>query len=651
MGCSSSRVAAEAKLERAHVALKQQNAELREEIDSHVDHEKRRKLRELDLLVLDNSLRESTVGQVIGHNLEDKLAILDAVESVGIEFKVIAAFSSGRRVDDVLAKELQARGGDMSNYFAFTEDSDSVTADGKMRWGEDCVPVAMRKMEEFGVPNPIIEIDLDDASVDWEGAFPVAELLRMTAFLLTHARDRLGCRGRALINIRDWPFVMMHHPHRLLEFVQGVAALPGGASDGIRPMGLMIEEPTGLFFSTECARWTRWLRNAMSGWSGARLLTHVHKQWGLADGVVLDMLAAGCDGIWCSLAEEGAAMGHACSAVTIANLARLGNKHVLERFHCTHLAEAARAVTRRTTGKGPDQRQIVYGPRAVEVVFDFAGIGGAAVAFDTDGDGKIDEVDTFNLSKFLGLPKPPVRITSLASAGLIVRHLRDTFGDNAQFTVELAGRMQEMMTQDLIDEHKQEEYSSPTGLAKLCASVGVKLTPSMIEACERAEGAFGDEGVSGLGARLLVEAQQSFHDASHGRDTMDRGTFYAYFLQPYLGCFACDTSRVMIDTIVDVDVDGNIEWKEWRFWLMWAVRHQDAHEDEINDLDKLYHFVFRNALLPATLAQFDVQKIQAAPVVVGEENPLAHQKALIMSLKGARHPFAFVAASAQQVRK
>ena len=36
---------------------------------------------------------------------------------------------------------------------------------------------------------------------------------------------------------------MTHHPERLFEFVRGVVVLPGGP-DGIRPMGLCVEEPT-----------------------------------------------------------------------------------------------------------------------------------------------------------------------------------------------------------------------------------------------------------------------------------------------------------------------------------------------------------------------------------------------------------------------
>ena len=74
-----------------------------------VDNEKRKRLAELDLFVLDNSLRESVVGQTFGHTLENKLAILDAVASVGIEYRILGAFAISRRVDDQLALILKVK--------------------------------------------------------------------------------------------------------------------------------------------------------------------------------------------------------------------------------------------------------------------------------------------------------------------------------------------------------------------------------------------------------------------------------------------------------------------------------------------------------------------------------------------------------------
>lgn len=36
-----------------------------------------------------------------------------------------------------------------------------------MQWGPNRIPISMLKMKEYGVRNPIIEIDLADDSIDW----------------------------------------------------------------------------------------------------------------------------------------------------------------------------------------------------------------------------------------------------------------------------------------------------------------------------------------------------------------------------------------------------------------------------------------------------------------------------------------------------
>ena len=45
---------------------------------------KRETLKQLDLFVLDNSIRESTVGQLRSHTLQNKLDIFEQVKKVGI---------------------------------------------------------------------------------------------------------------------------------------------------------------------------------------------------------------------------------------------------------------------------------------------------------------------------------------------------------------------------------------------------------------------------------------------------------------------------------------------------------------------------------------------------------------------------------------
>ena len=58
------------------------------------------------------------------------------------------------------------------------------------------------------------------------------------------------------------------------------------------------------------------------------------------------------------MGQPGRAGGHACSAVTLANLARLGNKDVVRRYKCNKLGHAARVVTQVTPGNPPGPRQV-----------------------------------------------------------------------------------------------------------------------------------------------------------------------------------------------------------------------------------------------------------------------------------------------------
>ena len=66
---------------------------LLKDIKSNVNEEclKRKRLKDLDVIVLDNSIRESTVGQLRGHTLENKWKIFDEV--VRIETLKIPSYS------------------------------------------------------------------------------------------------------------------------------------------------------------------------------------------------------------------------------------------------------------------------------------------------------------------------------------------------------------------------------------------------------------------------------------------------------------------------------------------------------------------------------------------------------------------------------
>ena len=316
------------------------------------------------------------------------------------------------------------------------------------------------------------------------------------------------------------------------------------------------------------------------GWSG-HLLVHVHKKWALGEMTQLECLVNGANGIWASVCEEGAALGHACSTVTLMNLVRMGNTKVQKRYNCTLLREVASNVTKITTGMPPHPKQVIYGERAVDMAFDLSSIAG----------GKVGETD-FNLAEFFG-EKAPVRISTLSSDRMIRQRLVDLFGEDPQFTIELAETMKETMLEDLTSNRK-EEYMSAAGIALLFDRSGGKLTAKMAKVIE--EGVIRREHAQ----ELIDEVRRIWDkwDIEEDKEIDDRlkfQSFYNGFMAPFFGCFKChDTMKAL--QAIDMDSDGYIDWNEFLLYLKWALRQ---YPRDIKDADELLSVAFRKGIIPA----------------------------------------------------
>ena len=86
---------------------------------------------------------------------------------------------------------------------------------------------------------------------------------------------------------------------------------------------------------------------------------HIHQQWDLQNS---------------SVCEEGAAVGHACSNYS----------NEFEEGQVSRMRNAARAA-KITTGKDPHPKQVLYGERALDMVFGFP----------------LEVVRAFDMAKFL----------------------------------------------------------------------------------------------------------------------------------------------------------------------------------------------------------------------------------------------------------
>ncbi|MFT5466634.1 MAG: isopropylmalate/homocitrate/citramalate synthase [Verrucomicrobiales bacterium] len=502
-----------------------------------LEDKKRARLRDLDLIVFDNSLRESTVGQLRGHTLENKFNIYRQSRKCGFKNIIVASFSHTPRVDDTFFGHLQDQGEDMSPLMAFSDVTESIK-DGLPNT-ED-IPIALLKMQKLGIHNPIIEIDLADSHIDWQ-RFTGDDMCKLLDKWISFAHYELSLDSRVHINLRDFPFAMAAAPERVLDVITFLAKLP----DEFRPKGIMYEEPTGKFLPEEMGAWTASIRRVMdeNGWESGNLLVHVHRKWGIADDIQPQCLIHGANGIWASLCEEGASLGHACSTVTIMNLVRLGNKKVLDRYNCTELRNAAAEVTRLTIGRDPDPRQTVYGERALDLSFDFGRIAGGRLA---EGD--------FDIAAFFGV-QAPVRISTLASARMVRERMVDLFGEDPQFTDEMGERMKAVMIEDL-KAGRKEEYMSSYGIALLFDRSGGKLTKTMREVISAVE------LVSQYEIRLVQDVRTRWErfDLREGEkdgDFLPFEYFWEGFMTPYFGCVRCEDTLEGL-TAIDMDQDGRV---------------------------------------------------------------------------------------------
>ena len=543
------------------------------------EKKKRRVLRDLDCFVLDNSIRESTLGHLRGHTLENKVKIFEEVKKCGFKNIIVAALCHMTRVDDTFIKLLVERGEDMSTLYSFVEVTEGVK---KGEVDTKTIPVGLRKMKQHGLRNPIIEVDLADKSIDWN-KFTVQDMCKLINQRMQWARSNLSSNAKLLINLRDFPIAMEQVPQRVFILVDYLASMTSEE----RPMGFLCEEATGNYLPEELAAWTAGVRRVMDAknWNLGKLLVHVHKRWGLGESVQLECLTRGANGIWASVAEEGLASGHACSTITLMNLVRMGNTKVLEQYNCTYLQQAAREVTKITTGNDPNPKQVVYGERALDMSFDLGNIAGGFV-----------RKGEFDIAAFFG-ETPPTRISTHTPSSMIMKRLTELFGENPQFNEATSMKMKEVMLEDLRTNRK-EEYMSAAGLAVLFDRSGGMLTSEMGE--KIAEMELKSKHAEDLLADVrAIWDRWDLLDKVESVDALQFESFYNGFMAPYFGCFKCACTKHGLQAI-DLDEDGLVNWSEFAVYLKWALHHYP----EIKDTDELLSITFRKGLIPIMHDEF-----------------------------------------------
>ena len=474
------------------------------------------------------------------------------------------------RLGDTFIKQLKDKGEDFTNLYAFTEFLESI---GKDRVPDtETIPIGLKKMKDLGIKNAIIEMDLVYRGIDYK-KFKVEKINQLLSDRLKWIRENLSPDAKIFINLRDLPDGMVKKPKRVFKVIRYLSSLPPNE----RPFGLVTEE-SGKYLPEQISVYIKAVRREMDecGYKDGHLLVHVHNQWGLQDTTQLECLANGANGIWASLIIQGASMGHSCSTVTLLNMIRLGNKKVLKIYNCAALRKAAQEVCRITTGFEPYPLQVVYGERALDMVFGMPNFA--------------PNKKEFNMAEFFE-EKPVMRMTTLASPKMVADRLKNLFGDDPQFTEERGQRMLEVMLEDL-HKNRKEEYMSAVGIAMLFDRSGGSLTEKMSEV-------IANEEPKKVHAKALIDEIRAMWDEWDLRDgerdnKLEFDAFYNGFLAPYFGCYRCDESKMALKAI-DMDEDGTVDWEEFSLYLKWAIRQYP----ETATAEDLLSIAFRKGLIPA----------------------------------------------------
>ena len=602
-----------------------------EEVAGGVDERlkaKKEKWKALDFYCLDNSLRETTVGQVAAHTLENKKAIYEQVKLCGFTDIIVASFNAMTRVDDdfvIWLKETEDSE-TFDRFVSFSEITLGVTYDEngnslkKYNTGEDRddLPDGMRKNRSYELKHTFFEADFaDDASVEWDKTWTIDDQCKLLEKRIRWVKDNISKDSRNLLNMRDFPTVMSKHPERMLSIVKFLAKMP----QEYRLFGMAYEDPMGEYLPEQLGKWTKMIRDTMdkNGWEDGILLNHIHGKWGYKDASTMECLANGSNGMWAAICEEGAAVGHCSTIVAMMNLIRHGNTkistkvngEIIEKYKgwTKNARNAAIKVTQLTTTSDPHPKQIIYGERATDLVFGFLGIG------------------DFDVADFFGY-EAPNRITPLATTDMIVSKLKEYFGNDEQFNDTIAEEMRLQMQDDLRVGIKNE-YDSQYGLLMLFERSGGKLTEAMSKELKNIESksashkdikdkvkklwdsyAKQDDGKLKLNKKRRkkrnkknkkhkkkdkTESKEDGDDNKNENDctTLSFDRFYHGFMQPFFGCYRCQVTKTALKSI-DFDEDDVVDWDEFAIYIDWALRQYD-----IGNASECIEYAFEKGIIPA----------------------------------------------------
>ena len=276
------------------------------------------RLRSVKPYLIDLSLRENAFGSRVGQTLEDKLAILPHLREFGFENILLGtldyAMPDELEVDDDFMMYLRDQAIDTTGGFAFT---DIGVEDPE---GTFTPSSSQKKLRDYRVPNTLHEIYLSKEGMKplYDFATLRRSLPRSIAWLHEHVRGDHGGNPRILINIVDGCDAFAENLAQTCELLELLAAQP--------IEGVSIEDDRGTYMPFQVGAFVAVARSFLP--PPLKLVVHAHSGGGFENASLIEALLNGADGVWGGLPKRAAIIGHASLGELIANLVRVGNRHM-----------------------------------------------------------------------------------------------------------------------------------------------------------------------------------------------------------------------------------------------------------------------------------------------------------------------------------
>lgn len=111
----------------------------------------------------------------------------------------------------------------MTKFWAFTEFVDEV--DENKVPIEDLIPIGLQKCKQLGIPNVMIELDVNYYGIDYD-IFDEDRLCNLLHERIRWIRENLSPKSKIFVNFRDMCTCMTVNPRRVFEVVNFLSSLP-----------------------------------------------------------------------------------------------------------------------------------------------------------------------------------------------------------------------------------------------------------------------------------------------------------------------------------------------------------------------------------------------------------------------------------------